>query len=77
MVSVEARDRSESVVQRNGETGFTGGARAGVQGDPAGRRMVSGQSGVRVDRVVVAVDDHGDRRWHGGRHGGVVVRQGG
>ncbi|MEU1939185.1 hypothetical protein ACH49O_36395 [Streptomyces coeruleorubidus] len=60
-----------------GEAGFTGGARAGVQGDPAGRRMVGGQSGVRVDRVVLAVDDHSDGRWRGERHGGVVVRQGG
>ncbi|MFE9168770.1 integrase core domain-containing protein [Streptomyces kebangsaanensis] len=49
-----------------GKAGFAGGARAGVQGDPAGRRMVGGQGGMRVDGVVVRVDDHGDgRRWHG------------
>jgi hypothetical protein len=61
-----------------GEAGFAGGAGAGVQGDPAGRRVVGGQGSVRVDRVVMAVDDHGDgRRPHGERHGGVVVRRGG
>ncbi|MGW7213634.1 hypothetical protein [Streptomyces collinus] len=61
-----------------GEAGLAGGARAGVQGDPAGRRMVGGQSGVRVDHVVARVDDHGDgRRWHGERHSGEVVRRGG
>ncbi|MET9154395.1 hypothetical protein ABZX82_24460 [Streptomyces griseoflavus] len=60
-----------------GEAGFAGGARAGVQGDPAGRRMVGGQGGVRVNHVVMAVDDHGDGRWRGERHGGVVVRRGG
>ncbi|GFE05551.1 hypothetical protein Scani_18190 [Streptomyces caniferus] len=62
-----------------GEAGFAGGARAGVQGDPAGRRMVGGQGGVRVDRVVMAVDDHSDRPGRSERHGhgGVVVRRGG
>lgn len=60
-----------------GEAGFAGGARAWVQGDPAGQRMVGGQDGVRVERVVARVEDHGDGRWHGGRHGGVVVRRGG
>jgi hypothetical protein len=39
--------------------------------------MVGGQSGVRVDHVVIAVDDHGDGQWRGERHDGVVVRQGG
>ncbi|MFJ8637209.1 hypothetical protein [Streptomyces sp. NPDC093568] len=61
-----------------GEAGFTGGAWTGVQGDPAGRRMVGGQGGVRVDRVVTCIDDHSDgRRWRSGRHGGAVVRRGG
>lgn len=61
-----------------GEAGLAGGARAGVQSDPAGRRVVGGQGGVGVEHVVVTVDDHGDgRRWHGERHGGVVVSQGG
>ncbi|WP_162003978.1 hypothetical protein [Streptomyces antimycoticus] len=61
-----------------GEAGFAGGARAGVQGDPAGRRVVGSQGGVGVDRVVMAVDDHGDgRRWRGEGHGGGVVRRGG
>jgi hypothetical protein len=65
---------SEKVV---GEAGLAGGARAGVQGDPAGRHVVGGQGRVRVDRVVARVDDHRDERGRGGRHGGVVVRQGG
>ncbi|MFI5903334.1 hypothetical protein [Streptomyces cyaneofuscatus] len=61
-----------------GEAGLAAGARSGVQRDPAGRRMVGGQGGVGVDDVVIAVDDHGDgRRPRGGRHGGVVVSQGG
>ncbi|MFF7803043.1 hypothetical protein [Streptomyces olivaceus] len=61
-----------------GEAGLAGGARAGVQSDPAARRMVGCQGGVRVQRVVIAVDDHDDRqRWHVERHGGVVVSQGG
>ncbi|MCE7553297.1 hypothetical protein [Streptomyces thermodiastaticus] len=61
-----------------GEAGFTGRARAGMQGDPAGRRMVGGQSGVRVQHVVVTVENHGDgRQRRGRRHGGVVVRRGG
>lgn len=37
--------------------------------------MVGSQGGVRVNRIVARVDDHGDRRWHGERHGGVVVRR--
>jgi hypothetical protein len=41
-----------------GEAGLAGGLLAGVQGDPDGRRMVSGQGGVGVDRVVAWVDDH-------------------
>ncbi|MFD3908346.1 hypothetical protein ACFXOL_14115 [Streptomyces californicus] len=60
-----------------GEAGFADGAWAGVQGDPAGRRMVGGQGGVRVDRIVARVEDHGDGWWHGWRHGDVVVRRGG
>ncbi|MFE6692035.1 hypothetical protein ACFVFQ_36895 [Streptomyces sp. NPDC057743] len=57
-----------------GEAGFAGRARPGVQGDPAVRRMVGGQSGMRVDRIVMAVDDDGDGR-RGKRHGS--VRRGG
>ncbi|MCX4878128.1 hypothetical protein [Streptomyces sp. NBC_00847] len=61
-----------------GEAGLAGGARAGVQGDPAGRHVVGGQGGVRVNRIVARVNDHGDGRWgHGERHGSVVVRRGG
>lgn len=60
-----------------GEAGLAGGTRTGVQGDPPGGRMVGGQGSVRVHRIVARVDDHGDGRWHGGRHGGVVVRRGG
>ncbi|WP_246101091.1 hypothetical protein [Streptomyces cyaneus] len=60
-----------------GEAGLAGTARAGVQGDPPGGRMVGGQGRVRVNRIVARVEDHGDGRWHGGRHGGVVVRRGG
>ncbi|MFI5821341.1 hypothetical protein ACIA8I_19910 [Streptomyces rishiriensis] len=61
-----------------GEAGLAGGARAGVQGDPPGGRMVGGKGSVRVGRIVARVDNHGDGRGgHGGRHGGVVVRRGG
>lgn len=45
-----------------GEAGFAGGARAGVQGDPAGRQVVGGQDSVRVQHVVVAVENHSDGR---------------
>lgn len=57
-----------------GKPGFAGGARTGVQGDPAGQQVVGGQGGVRVDRVVAWVEDHGDGRWHGRRRGGQARR---
>jgi hypothetical protein len=61
-----------------GEAGIAGGARAGVQSDPAGRQVVGSQGGAGVDHVVVAVYDHDEgRRPRGGRRGSGVVRQGG
>lgn len=57
-----------------GEAGFAGRARPGVQGDPAGRQVVGGQGGMRVDRIVMTVNDHRDGRRRGRRHGGQARR---